>query len=232
MLNETHHAFIVRTYFVKLAGADREAGTELFKLATQTYGEQRGRRMAARALRDGRSRGLAEYIAYCEWKSTPDFYGEVLMSSRPGHMDETVFGCPWAKIFAEHPMGQHCGRVYCAQIDKAVLRGFNPDLAVEVLQTQHDASSCEFDFQDDAADETLMEKADAIAGLLGDTCTLPLSYHCAHLLQAFHTAASNVLGPAPALELKRQVLDDFEKAYGACALAELASYNGADFLEI
>ena len=52
-LNERHHAFLAAEYYRVLLERFGARGRAAFVLATQRYGEQRGSRMAQRAIRDG-----------------------------------------------------------------------------------------------------------------------------------------------------------------------------------
>ena len=56
--NEFHHAWIVSEFYRLLLERKGEAGRRAFRQAAQTYGEQRGKRMAMRAIADGRPLGL------------------------------------------------------------------------------------------------------------------------------------------------------------------------------
>ena len=64
--NEHHHAWIVSDYYRLLLEQFGAAGKRAFVQAAQTYGEQRGKRMAMRAIADGRPLGLLEYFAIGE----------------------------------------------------------------------------------------------------------------------------------------------------------------------
>ena len=72
--NEHHHAWIVSDYYRLLLEQFGAAGKRAFVQAAQTYGEQRGKRMAMRAIADGRPLGLLEYFAYGEYPSTDAFF--------------------------------------------------------------------------------------------------------------------------------------------------------------
>ena len=95
-LNEKHHAAIVLAFYRALRDEYGETGLLAFSMAQRLYGEQRGRRMALRALRDGHKLGYTEYFAYSEWECTPEFF-DVTMDARPGCVDECVTRCPCSK---------------------------------------------------------------------------------------------------------------------------------------
>ena len=54
---EKHHAFIAATFYDLLTKRYGQRGEAAFILATQRYAEQRGNRMAQRAIRDGKRMG-------------------------------------------------------------------------------------------------------------------------------------------------------------------------------
>ena len=70
--NEKVHAFIPAKFYVYLSEAFGERGIKTFIHATQYYAGQRGRRMAQKALRDGRELTYETYMEYGEWVSTPE----------------------------------------------------------------------------------------------------------------------------------------------------------------
>ena len=65
--NERVQAYIVARYYVRLTESFGKQGRETFLLATRTYAEQRGHRMAQRALADGQELSYVTYYKYGEW---------------------------------------------------------------------------------------------------------------------------------------------------------------------
>ena len=61
---ELSHAFIAAKYYVYLKEIFGDRGEAAFLHATRYYGEQRGRRMAQRAIRDGKP---LTYETYCQY---------------------------------------------------------------------------------------------------------------------------------------------------------------------
>ena len=70
--NERTHAFIAAKYYVHLTERFGERGKAAFLHATRYYGEQRGRRMAQRAIRDGKELTYETYCQYGEWVNTEE----------------------------------------------------------------------------------------------------------------------------------------------------------------
>ena len=73
-LTERHHAFISACFYKELLHACPGNGEATFVMAAQRYGEQRGSRMAQRAIRDGRVLDFAAYCAYGEWAYTEEYF--------------------------------------------------------------------------------------------------------------------------------------------------------------
>ena len=74
--NEKVHAFIAAKFYVYLTEAFGERGERAFIHGTQYYAEQRGRRMAQRAIRDGKELTYANYLEYGEWVNTQEIIDE------------------------------------------------------------------------------------------------------------------------------------------------------------
>ena len=72
--NESHHGCLVGFFYDELKKAFSKRSIAAFKKAAQIYGEQRGGRMALRALRDGQDLSYNSYFHYREWPLTQDFF--------------------------------------------------------------------------------------------------------------------------------------------------------------
>ena len=223
--NEHHHAWIVSDYYRLLLEQFGAAGKRAFVQATQTYGEQRGKRMAMRAIADGRPLGLLEYFAYGEYPSTDAFF-EVDMWGETGVVHERVTRCPWADIFAQRGM-KDCGDTYCREIDRAIVRGFNPALELETESTQHYGACCRFYFREAGIPADTLEQAERLTAGRTDLL-MPLSYHCGHVLHVFAATAAGAFGAA-GRAVTEQVLESFAAQYGEAQAQALRRYAAADF---
>jgi hypothetical protein len=72
VFTEMTHGFILAKFYVHLNESFGEAGVRTFIHATHYYGSGRGRRMAQRALRDGKELNYEAYMEYGEWAPTPE----------------------------------------------------------------------------------------------------------------------------------------------------------------
>jgi hypothetical protein len=228
-LNEQHHALLfglVAKETIERAG--KEAGENALRAAVRRYGEQRGRRMALRAEANGDELSMAHFLVYGEWRSGTGL-GKQETVVIGNNVRTTVPRCPWALTWMEADLSQH-GRLYCQEIDRALVRGFNPDLIIEVTKTQtNDGVPCDFLYHQVAlpSGDTLAYIRRKSAGLAGNTL-MPWEYHCSHLYQALDVVLTAELGEA-GQEALRAALDEFSARFGEQAAQAVLSYQETDF---
>jgi hypothetical protein len=218
--NEYQHAWIVSEFYIQLTGRYGENGKQAFIQASQTYGEQRGKRMALRALRDKKELDFNAYFAYGEYAATPEFF-DVNMWCEKGVVNEKVTRCPWADVFAKRNV-KDCGVVYCKEIDKAIVRGFNPELDMKTASTQHMESCCRFYFYHENVTEDTLEEKEA------ENAKMPLSYHCVHVWHVFDTVVQGIYG-AEGKEISDKVLKSLENEFGKEASEYIRKKEGTPF---
>ena len=129
---ELSHAFIAAKYYVYLKEIFGDRGEAAFLHATRYYGEQRGRRMAQRAIRDGKPLTYETYCQYGEWVNTEEVKAQGL-----GNQSETtslspdfqihIHVCPWHTQFKNMGLPE-AGLLYCKDLDASISRGFNPEI--------------------------------------------------------------------------------------------------------
>ena len=176
--NEKVHAYIAAKFYVYLTEAFGERGKMAFIHATQYYAEQRGRRMAQRAIRDGQALTPANYYRYGEWVNTEDTRAEGCNNamSYQTYQPEAVVHitkCPWHTQFKEMGLNTTAGAEYCRHLDNSIVRGFNPYLTYEVDQTLQTADYCIHRMKDVNfdGDMDLSKKPENLRDF---------EYHCAH----------------------------------------------------
>lgn len=225
-LNERHHAWIVSDFYGELMKHYGDMGIQVFRKASQTYGEERGRRMAYRALRDKKDLSFETYFAYGEYLSTSDFF-EVEMKSKEGVVEERVTRCPWAEIFHKKNL-KECGVVYCREIDRAIVRGFNPNLQMDTISTQHESHCCQFYFRDSSLHSNTLDRADAYGVENEKRLVEDMNYHCAHVFKVLDQIISSVFG-LDAEHIKIAVEESFVDEYGVDSFKEIKKRLGIDF---
>ncbi|HIS03316.1 MAG TPA: L-2-amino-thiazoline-4-carboxylic acid hydrolase [Candidatus Pullichristensenella avicola] len=219
--NEKTHAFLVARYYGRLTERFAQRGKAAFIHAVQYYAGQRGRRMAQRAIRDGRPLTHAVFLQYGELRMTDEVgptRREVVEISPDYELHITA--CPWHEQFRE--MGcLEAGAVYCRYIDEALCRGFSPDIDFRAPQNLNAGERCVQKVigvcyeapPDDPPMEAYKKNFD---------------YHCGNLYWAFHEAVRAIFG-AEGEELCTEVLGDFAGRYGAEMADALAAWRHTNF---
>ena len=217
-LGPRHHAVLYALIAREVISAlGPERGEPLVLRATTHYGEGRGRRMARRARADGTPLSMAAYLRYGEW-SDPNEEAVQESAVEDSDLRVSVRGCPWHLAWQAHDLLDY-GKLYCRVIDEALVRGFNPDLRLNVESTApNGAESCRFSFCDGALD------AGESAGKGRQIMSWP--YHCAHLVAAMGDVLRLELGDtgdqmiASALSAFSELFDG-EATMAICALGDL-----------
>jgi hypothetical protein len=222
---EKAHAFIAAKFYVHLSEAFGEKGIKTFIHATQYYAGQRGRRMAQRALRDGKELTYETYMEYGEWVNTP----EIIESgcSNQSTVEETspdyvmrITRCPWHSQFKEMGLVE-AGHEYCEHLDAAICRGFNPYLTYEVERTLHKSDCCIHRVRDTNFREkpNIVKKKEYLYSF---------EYHCAHSYWAYDEVTAAVwMGRGVIINTK--VLENFAEEYGQEMADILYGYRYVNF---
>jgi hypothetical protein len=205
-----------------------QKGLFALRKATRSYGEQRGRRMALRARANGDELTMTNFLVYGEWRSVTDS-GQQERIEEQADLRMLVQRCPWDEAWKEAHLLPF-GRYYCQEIDAALLRGFNPDLLIEVNQTlSNDGLPCEFVYR-----QALLEPGKTLsyihdkAALLEPQRLMPWEYHCGHLYQACSLVMGEEFGP-PGRVTVQNALAEFALRYGGAAAGTVAGYLKTDF---
>jgi len=222
---EIQHAFIVASYYKRLTQEFGDRGLQSFIHATHIYGQQRGSRMAQRAIRDGKPLTFTTYMEYGEWESTQTTRKEMggfdskTISFSPDY-EEHIMKCPWAYKFKIMDM-QDCGVVYCSHLDKAIARGFNPYLTFDVPQSVNNKEYCIQIMRDANLKDgmSFIKKKENIKGF---------DYHCGHVYKTFGSIFDSIFGKENKI-VSAEVLNDFSKEYGIDMSFVLESFSNKDF---
>jgi len=225
----SHHAILIallsRSAITRLRA---ENGEKIIRQAVRRYGEQRGRRMALRAQRDGEPLTMLNYMAYGEWRTEP---GESAQRSEEmvPHARSFVDRCPWHQAWVESGLLQY-GRLYCQEIDQALARGFNPALRLNVLSTlSNDGCPCEFVFYDANLTPANVDHLDRKkTANQQNGAVLPWEYHAGHLYAAVKSALAAELDERGEAILQ-EALAAFAQRYGDEAVQVILSYQFVDF---
>lgn len=220
--HEKTHAYLAAKYYQHLTQTFGERGKEAFVHATRYYAMQRGRRMAQRAIRDGKPLTQASYNYYGEWVPSEE------MKAMDAHNQSAVqpdgalkiTRCPWHAQFVEMGM-EEAGREYCKVLDSAISLGFNPELGYTVEQTLHTHDCCIHRLRASSMGEGA-ELGKCPSGLRD------FSYHCAHLYWSFQEVCTAIFAEE-GQAVSQAVLADFQKDYGAAMCQTLLSFEHTNF---
>ena len=204
-----HHAllfaWIARETIVRVGEA---TAAPALRAGVRSYGEQRGHRMALRAQQDGQPLSMASYLSYREWDARA---GEMQQTGVPWREDLRVVvrRCCWATTWQQEGLTAY-GKYYCQEIDKALVRGFNPDLLIDVKSTMTNAApTCRLVYHG-AFSGTLVHEETQRAQ---EQRVLPWSYHTAHLYATMSRVLQQELGPVGAAACQA-ALDAFASRFG------------------
>ena len=226
--NEMMHAFIAAKFYVYLDEKYAEQGKAAFVHATRHYAEQRGRRMAQTAIRDGQPLTYDTYCRYGEWVNTEDAKA---LNANNQSVPQTVnpvfethiFVCPWAYQFKKMGL-QEAGLVYCHDLDASICRGFNPEIDYKTTQTLHDHDHCIQIISPSDIDPNHMpaKRPESLK---------PFEYHCAHSYWAYADTVRAIFGCEGDL-IASKVLQDVADEYGKEYADTLMTYKDVDFTHI
>lgn len=223
--NEKVHAYIAAKYYVYLKERFGSRGLEAFRHATIYYAEQRGRRMAQRAIRDGQPLTFETYCRYGEWVNTEEVkaLGEANQSTKVQLSPDSethIFVCPWHSQFKAMGLPE-AGLAYCSVLDESICRGFNPELSYKTTQTLHDHDCC-IQIVKDAGLKEGEVYAKRPEGLKS------FEYHCAHSYWSYKEVAEAIFGEEGEA-IAGAVLQDFVKDYGREMADALMKYQNTNF---
>lgn len=219
--NEKTHAFLAAKFYVYLKEEFAERGTASFVHAVQYYAGQRGRRMAQRAIRDGKPLTHAVFMQYGELVTTDEVEpadGDLISLSPDYELHITT--CPWFEQFRDMDC-REAGSVYCTYLDEALSRGFNPAIVFEAPTNLNTSDYClhrvrNVNYTEFPNDPPKNEyKKD-------------FRYHCANTYFAFREVICAIFG-AEGEAVCEHVLRDFSDTYGVEMAEELLRWKDTNF---
>lgn len=209
-----HHANLFALIYRRAVQMYGEKGARAADEGTKLYGNQRGARMAKRAEKDGMPLDMESYLLYGEWKDVNGrSYSEV--SSKFPVYCNSVKRCGWCDAWRRAGLTEY-GKNYCTYVDKSLVKGFNPQLSININSVlSQGGDTCEFEWLGFAVDSRRKEREFARkAAALGDRRTKDFLYHSGHLLRAMKQALAENLGQRQAQAVCDKALEDFAGMYG------------------
>lgn len=233
MTNQTtckieHHAILfalLSKNAITLAG---EVGKGAILKGMTKYGNERGARMAARALANGDKLSTMTNQAYGEWK--PDYAGQ--MDFGTIHTEPTlqtyIAKCAWCDAWKKHNLTEY-GKYYCVNVDNAVYQGFRSDFVCTPTTTalSWGGERCEFDWGHPLTAEEVTLLAEK-KKLLGSSCMKDFNFHTAHLLHTVGNTLKEELGETGELAVQKGIEEYIEK-FGQEYFDVLGDIDHAEF---
>ncbi len=200
---------------------------DLLRCAVQRYGHERGRRMAQRAEALGLPLDWTVYQALGEW-SAPEYPHEAMTLQHTPQWQRIVTVCPWNDAWRAEGLQQY-GRLYCRDIDRALVQGFSVEMEYSVSRTLPAGQPCcEFVALGYALSDQEIERLAALRERIGASAVMPWEYHLGHLYWTLrrefeaHTGAAGTAIASRALIL-------FEKRYGSELADSVRRHESTDF---
>lgn len=215
-VTSAHHALLfaeIAKAVLETAGAD--TGEAAVRKCVRRYGEERGRRMALRAQADGAPPNLTSYLQYGEWE-VPHEDMEESATETDRDVIAKVFKCPWHTTWEDAGMLRF-GKLYCLEIDEALVRGFNPECRIHIAATRTNTGEpCEFRFRDARLPNAAKGRK------------MPWDYHSGHLLKSMKETIEASLGDA-GRDAVETALSAFRRRVGAGVADRIIACSDADF---
>ena len=191
-----------------------EAGTQATAAGTKLYGQERGNRMAKRALRDGAELNMENYLKYGEWSDPKGESKNELIALSPTYTTHAV-RCGWCEAWKKHDLLEY-GKLYCESVDISLVHGFNPDNDLVIASTlSHGDPCCHFEWVGLGFDSPeALKTFGAQKAALEPKVLKDFLYHTGHLLSAMTRAYETALGVVKAQTIVQGALEEFQALFG------------------
>lgn len=222
------HAVLYALFVQNARRMAGNSGAEAAHRGTLLYADQRGARMAKRALRDGETLTPLAYMEYGEWSPEPGTMRAEFVSYEPDTVQE-AYVCPWHTAWRRFGL-MEAGKEYCSCIDYHLVKGFSRNMELTVESNRPaGASCCRFVWKGFALDESKRKALAQKAAELGDSCRKDWVYHTRHIFSAMRDELSKL---EDGEMIVNKTVEDFKVLYGADAAETVTAVDGMDFYEI
>lgn len=193
-------------------------GRSVFINCITKYARQRGGRMRARAIRDGRKLDYETFLAYGEL-SFETLPGDYQVKSETPVFINCCMRCRWDLGWKQYGLSRY-GEAYCKYVDINLVQGFNPDM-VMIAETMIGLGDDCCTFVDVGYEQTEESKARiaAIKSELNGRYVKDFLYHMAHWLNA----AESVIAGIVSAEQLQSFDANLRKQFAVCTGDELAA---------
>ena len=169
---------------------------------------------------------MDDYIVYGEIETARGAMEQKLSLSKEG-VTVKITRCPWCTVWREESLTEW-GRLYCREIDSSIVRGFNPELALDVEGTMSNGSpSCVFIFHGAG---NMLKIAWRKAVRPGRGALRPWDFHVGHLFATMESVFVQKLGEEGARAAKAGAAE-FGRRFGEAALQRLCALKNSNVVE-
>ncbi len=230
IFTEIHHALLfgwLSRAVIETVGEPK--GKAVVSRALRRYGEERGKRMALRARAKRQPLDVANLFVYAEYRPI-SVKMKAKVAEKSANFTLEVSRCPWCDAWKENGLLTF-GRLYCLDIDQAVLRGFNPDLKMDVEGTvSNGAPRCRLVYH--GANLTRFRYLFALGYQRtinpGKKVVMPWEYHTGHLCKTLEASFIEDLGES-GRKVSESALREFSQRYGESAAQKVLAFRSTDF---
>jgi hypothetical protein len=223
-----HHALLfawMSREVIQRAGAEK--GEAVIRKAVRRYGKQRGGRMAMSAQADGQTPSMFNFLVYGEWEGRRGESNRIILETDPD-FHVWVKKCPWYDTWVEHDLLPY-GRLYCLEVDHALIQGFNPDLNLELNATlSNDERDCDFIYHEANLTPENFKRMEQRRKEVHDKAVMPWDYHLGHLYKTIREEVVDELGEAGE-EAINAAMTEFRREFGEDATEIVQSFKETDF---
>ena len=225
-----HHAMLFAWIAREAVGRFGAGGEGAILNGVRTYGEQRGRRMRLRAQADGHPNNLIGYLLYGELNFADAENAFAFVHRRP-YLKVQADRCSWNTIWTERDVLAY-GRLYCQEIDTAILRGYNSDFDFEVEGTMTGgAPCCTFHYRSEGLGIRNLLRYAIGKRRVGSRAIQPWDYHAGHLYKTLRDTLGAEFGETGE-QAVAAALQTFGQAYGEEMAQAVRSFEDTDFNQI
>lgn len=223
-----HHALLfawMSREVIQRVGAEK--GEAVIRKAVQCYGRQRGGRMAMRTQVDGQILSMFNFLVYGEWEANEGDFSRIIVETDP-HFHIRVRRCPWHDTWVGNDLLPY-GRLYCLEVDQALIQGFNPGLTLELDATlPNDQLDCDFIYQEANLTPENFKRMEQRRQEVHDAAVMPWDYHLGHLYKTIGEKVIDELGELGE-EAIHAAMAEFAREFGEDAAKIVLSFKETDF---
>lgn len=225
-----HHAILFGFIAKSIIDIKGEETANFIQKLSHKYGNQRGKRMALRVLKDDLPLTMENYFVYSEW-NTQDGKAKSSVKALTPEYIYCVDVCSWCENWKTYDLAEY-GKYYCSEIDIALLEGFNPNLTLEVptilsLGDDH----CQFHWKDAHFTKKDLENINRRKELSRGRHIASWEYHTAHL---YFTMKEEILihFKDQGQRIMETAETQFKNAFGQNSINQLMTYEQVNFSSI